>query len=74
MYVHHRKDIIMWLLNYLPGWATPGVLRTDYASLASALRHRDTHSHCLPHRQGRCPGLEYCSDCTWKEGTSRERG
>ena len=64
----------MWLSNFLPGWATPYALRTDYTALASALRHRDNHRHCLPHRQGRCPGLEYCADCTWKEGTSRERG
>ena len=64
----------MWLSNLLPGWATPGVPRTDYASLARALHHRDDHRRCVPRRQGRCPGLEYCADCNWKEGTSRERG
>ena len=64
----------MWRLNYLPGWATPNALRSGYAALANALHHRDTRGQCLPRRQGRCPGLEYCADCSWKEGTSRERG
>jgi hypothetical protein len=64
----------MWLSNFFPGWATPRVPRTDYASLASALRHRDDHGHCVPRRQGRCPGLECRPDCDWKEGTSRARG
>lgn len=68
------KEFIMWLFKFLPGWATPEALRTDYASLASALRHRDAHGDCLPRRQGRCPGPEYCADCAWKEGTSREHG
>jgi hypothetical protein len=68
------KDFIMWRFNYLPGWATPNALRNGYAALASALHHRDTRGQCLPRRQGRCPGLEYCADCSWKEGTSREHG
>lgn len=68
------KDFIMLRFNYVPGWATPDALRTGYAPLASALHHRDTRGQCLRRRQGRCPGLEYCADCAWKEGTSRESG
>ena len=61
----------MWPLKYLSGWTNPAGLRTDLASLARALGHRDSHPQCLVHRQGRCPGLEHCPDCTWKEGVSR---
>jgi len=68
------KDFIMLRFNYVPGWATPDALRTGYAPLASALHHRDIRGQCLRRRQGRCPGLEYCADCAWKEGTSRESG
>lgn len=61
----------MWSLRFLPGWATPVPARTDYPSLARALKHRHSHEKCLPRRQGRCPGLEHCADCSWKEGVSR---
>jgi hypothetical protein len=70
----HHEGIIMWKFNIPLGWATPFAPRTDNAALALALRHRDTHSQCLPRRQGRCPGPEYCADCAWKEGTGREQG
>lgn len=61
----------MWPLRFLPGWAAPIPLRTDFPSLARLLKHRDAHGDCLARRQGRCPGLEHCPDCSWKEGVSR---
>ena len=47
--------------------------RQDPHALAQALGHRDPHQGCLPWLQGRCPGLEQCPDCSWKEGTSRQQ-
>lgn len=55
------------------GWATPLAPQTDYPSLARDLLHRDREHDCLPRRQGLCPGLEFCHDCSWREGTTRER-
>lgn len=56
------------------GWATPIVPRTDYASLAHDLGHKSAQHDCLTRRQGLCPGIEFCHDCNWREGTTRERG
>ena len=63
----------MRLFDIPLGWATPYAPRYDYQTLARALGYRDAHSDCLPRRQGKCPGLEYCADCSWREGTSRQR-
>jgi hypothetical protein len=54
------------------GWSTPVVPRHDPASLAQDLGYKD-HPNCLARRQGKCPGLEYCHDCTWREGSTREQ-
>jgi hypothetical protein len=54
------------------GWSTPVVPRYDYASLAQDLGHKDS-ANCLARQQGRCPGLEFCHDCTWREGSTREQ-
>jgi hypothetical protein len=55
-----------------PGWATPVIPVHDYASLSRALGHERTERVCLARRQGKCPGLEFCPDCQWREGTSRD--
>lgn len=55
------------------GWATPVVPHNDYASLAHDLGHNDPAHDCLARRQGLCPGLEFCHDCDWHEGVTRER-
>lgn len=54
------------------GWSTPVVPRYEFASLAHVLRHPNS-AQCLARRQGRCPGLEFCHDCTWREGSTREQ-
>ena len=56
----------------LSGWAMPHAAQTDYASLARELGHRDREHDCLGRRQGLCPGVEFCHDCPWSEGTDRE--
>jgi hypothetical protein len=60
------------MLESLAGWAMPVALRVDYATLATRLGHTDARHDCLPRRQGRCPGIEYCHDCEWTEGISRQ--
>jgi len=64
----------MRIFDKFLGWGITPPARTNPYAMAQALGHRDPHDGCLPWRQGRCPGLEQCADCTWKEGTSRERG
>ena len=56
-----------------PGWATPLIPANDYASLARVLGHHSGKHACLARRQGKCPGLEFCPDCQWREGTSRDQ-
>ena len=53
----------MKFMDMAVGWATPYIPFTSYPALAYTLGHRDAHSDCLPRRQGKCPGLEYCADC-----------
>ena len=60
------------LMDRLIGWATPVAPRTNYAALAQRLGHNVARHDCLPRRQGLCPGLEYCHDCPWTEGISRQ--
>ena len=62
----------MTLFDRYIGWSTPVVPHYDYASLAQELRHRNS-ANCLARRQGKCPGLEFCHDCTWREGSTREQ-
>jgi len=62
----------MKLFDLALGWATPVVPHFDQASLAQYFGHVDPEHNCLPRQQGKCPGLEYCPDCEWREGTSRE--
>ena len=64
--------MIMKYFDAAPGWATPVIPVNDYASLAKALGHEDGERACLARRQGKCPGLEFCPDCQWQKGTSRD--
>jgi hypothetical protein len=66
------RSIAMKPLERFGGWSTPILARFDYASLAQELRHKDS-SRCLARQQGRCPGLEFCHDCNWREGSTREQ-
>jgi hypothetical protein len=63
----------MKIFDKFLGWADPLKSRHDHHALSQALGHRDPHDGCLPWLQGKCPGLEQCLDCTWKEGTSRQQ-
>jgi hypothetical protein len=67
-----NRSATMELFERFIGWSTPVVPRHDHASLAQELGYKDA-PNCLARRQGKCPGLEYCHDCTWREGSSREQ-
>ena len=56
------------------GWAIPNAAPTSLHALARMLGHSNPRAGCLPWLQGKCPGLEQCLDCPWKEGTSRQQG
>ena len=64
----------MKIFDKFLGWVTTPAARAGDHAMAQALGHRDPHDGCLPWLQGRCPGLEQCLDCAWKEGTSRQQG
>jgi hypothetical protein len=52
--------------RYQPGWATP--IAVDYSKpsfLAWLLGFANERGYCHARRQGRCPGLDQCHDCTW---------
>lgn len=52
--------------RFQPGWATPQVI--DYRKpgfIAWLLGSAGKERECLALRQGRCPGLDQCHDCTW---------
>jgi len=63
-------------LTKLVGWATPIVPRFSVTDLArqmgQSLRGSGRRGGCVARRQGRCPGLEFCEDCPWSEGVSRD--
>lgn len=66
----------MGVMKTLVGWATPIVPRFDATALARQigynLRGSGKRGGCVARRQGRCPGLEFCEDCPWSEGVSRD--
>ncbi len=64
----------MRIFDKFLGWGTTPVARLNDHAMAQALGHHDPHDGCLPWLQGKCPGLEQCLDCPWKEGTSRQQG
>jgi len=56
--------------RFQPGWSTPVPIDYSKPSLVAWFlgigKERD---YCLTRRQGKCPGLDHCHDCTW----SRQR-
>ena len=53
-------------MNYFDtalGWAIPIFSCNDYAYFSRLLCPARGERACLARRQGKCPGLEYCSDC-----------
>jgi hypothetical protein len=58
--------------RFQPGWAMPIVVDHGKPTLLSwFLGLLRNHPECLALRQGRCPGLEQCHDCTWTAQSSR---
>lgn len=56
------------------GWESRLPDQHDADSLARALGLTKREGRdCLPRRQGNCPGIEYCPDCSWSEGSQREQ-
>lgn len=60
------------LLDKYSVWAALCERTPGYGALAHAIGHREKKHDCLARRQGLCPGLEYCHDCAWSEGNSRQ--
>ena len=46
-------------------WATPFGNLADPLTRGKLLGIADG---CVMRQQGRCPGKEYCADCSWNEG------
>ena len=51
--------------TFQPGWATPVVVRHAPSFFATSFRFRGERYRCNARKQGRCPGLDRCHDCTW---------
>jgi hypothetical protein len=59
-------DTMLEKFRYQPGWSTPIVVDYDKPSLfARFLGLAREQTRCLARRQGRCPGLDHCHDCSW---------
>lgn len=46
-------------------WATPIAYPRSGVSMSRLFGDRDG---CVMRRQGKCPGMEFCSDCPWNQG------
>jgi hypothetical protein len=55
--------------GFQPGWATPIIVRHEPSFFATFFRLSGERDRCKARRQGKCPGLDHCHDCTW----SRQR-
>jgi hypothetical protein len=55
--------------NFQPGWATPVVVRHEPSFFATFFRLAGERTRCSARKQGKCPGLDHCPDCSW----SRQR-
>lgn len=58
--------------HFQPGWSTP--ITVDYRKpsfIAWLLGIAHEREFCRARRQGRCPGLEHCPDCTWSQQRRR---
>lgn len=58
------------LIRKFAGWATPIAPGFDAATLARNLS-MFARQDCNSRKFGRCPGKEYCADCSWSEGSER---
>ena len=64
--LRYSADTMFEKFRYQPGWATPIVLDYDKPSfIAWFLGLVREQPHCLARRQGKCPGLDHCHDCSW---------
>ncbi|HEV2431663.1 MAG TPA: hypothetical protein VGT43_09150 [Burkholderiales bacterium] len=53
-------------VRFQPGWSTP--IAVDYRQpsfIAWLLGFAEEREFCSARRQGNCPGLDHCHDCTW---------
>ena len=55
---------------FQPGWSTPVIVRHEPSFFARFLKFAGEERRCNARKQGKCPGLDQCHDCTW----SRQRG
>jgi hypothetical protein len=51
--------------RFQPGWATPIVVRHEPSFFATFLRFAGESKRCNARKQGKCPGLDQCHDCSW---------
>jgi hypothetical protein len=57
--------------RFQPGWATPIVVRHEPSFFAALLKLAGERDRCRARKQGRCPGLDQCHDCTWSRPAKR---
>ena len=55
--------------DFQPGWATPMAVRHEPSFFATFFKLAGERSRCNARKQGKCPGLDHCHDCSW----SRQR-
>ena len=55
--------------DFQPGWATPMAVRHEPSFFATSFRLAGERTRCNARKQGKCPGLDHCHDCSW----SRQR-
>jgi hypothetical protein len=55
--------------DFQPGWATPMAVRHEPSFFATFFRLAGERTRCNARKQGKCPGLDHCHDCSW----SRQR-
>jgi hypothetical protein len=58
--------------TFQPGWATPVIVRHQPSFFATFLRLRGERRRCAARKQGRCPGLDHCHDCSWSKQRERD--
>jgi hypothetical protein len=59
-------------LGFQPGWATPIIVRYEPSFFATFFRLSGERDRCKARRQGKCPGLDHCHDCTWSSQRSED--
>jgi hypothetical protein len=51
--------------RFQPGWATPIMVRHEPSFFATFLKFAGERARCGARKQGKCPGLDHCHDCSW---------